>query len=258
MLKIIYWLDRIIGVCGSPVTTHSSGFLGLYGVEKSHQNRGIGKQLFNLCLKHIGDRNCGLHAVPEYLDIYQNKAGFGISEGRSMVAFRGIPKNVDNLQMTINGSFKVKELNEDNKSSLLSKIIKYDSKVHKDNRQKLLTLTLNKSDYLTFVAIDETNDEVLGYGCIRPNSGHQGMIGPVYADNHSMAEVLIYNLIKSCKLSQTNGLLYITIDSSEAGLKIAQKLGLIEEERCQRLFTKYVIPSNHEFIYCIHSPDFSL
>jgi hypothetical protein len=65
-------------------------------------------------------------------------------------------------------------------------------------------------------------------------------------------------LIKSCKLSQTNGLLYMTLDSSETGVKIGQDLGLEECSRCPRLFTKFVIPANHQFIYCIHSGDFSL
>jgi len=249
--------DKVIGVCGSPVTTHSSGFLGLYGVEKRYQNRGIGKKLFNLCLKHIGNRNCGLNAVPKKLLMYQKKAGFAVSEGRAIVVFKGKPKNLDNLLMTINTSFTIKELKRDDKS-LLSKIINYDTKVHKDNRQKLLTLTLNKEDYYTIAIIDESNDQLLGYGSIKPNCGNQGMIGPVYADNDSVAEVLILNLIKSCKLSQTNGLLYITLDSSETGVKIGQDLGLKEYSRCQRLFTKFVIPANHQFIYCIHSPDFSL
>jgi hypothetical protein len=239
------------------VTTHSSGFLGLYGVEKRYQNRGIGKKLFNLCLKHIGNRNCGLNAVPGKLLMYQKKAGFAVSEGRAIVVFKGKPKNLDNLLMTINTSFTIKELKRDDKS-LLSKIINYDTKVHKDNRQKLLTLTLNKEDYYTIAIIDESNDQLLGYGSIKPNCGNQGMIGPVYADNDSVAEVLILNLIKSCKLSQTNGLLYMTLDSSETGVKIGQDLGLEEYSRCPRLFTKFVIPANHQFIYCIHSGDFSL
>jgi len=239
------------------VTTYSSGFLGLYGVKKEYQNRGIGKKLFNLCLKHIGNRNCGLNAVPDKLSMYQNKAGFKISEGRAMVVFEGIPKNLDNLNTALNGNLKIKELKHDNQS-LLSKIIRYDTKVHNESREKLLTLTLNKEDYYTIVIIDENNDQVFGYGCIRPDTYNQGMIGPVYADNGSIAEVLIYNLVKNCKIPPTNGLLYMTIDSSNSGVKIAEKLELVEQERCQRVFTKYVIPANYEYIYCLHSPNFSL
>jgi hypothetical protein len=247
----------VIGVCGSPVTTHSSGFLGLYGVEKSYQNRGIGKKLFNLCLKHIGNRNCGLNAVPENLSMYQNKAGFAIVEGRAMVVFDGIPKNLDKLNMTLDNNLRVNELKRGN-NGLLSKIISYDAKVHNDNRQKLLTLALNKEDIYTIAITNESNNQLLGYGCIKPSFHNLGMLGPVYADNDSVAEVLISYLIKSSNIAQTNGLYYFILDSSDFGLKIAQKLELVEHERCPRLFTKFVIPANHQFIYCIHSPDFSL
>jgi hypothetical protein len=36
------------------------------------------------------------------------------------------------------------------------------------------------------------------------------MLGPVYADNDSVAEVLISYLIKSSNIAQTNGLLFYT------------------------------------------------
>ncbi|CAG2172022.1 unnamed protein product [Oppiella nova] len=225
--------NRIIGVCGAPVTTHNSGFLGLYGVEKGFQNRGIGQKLFKLCLKHINTRNCGLHAVPEKLSMYEEKAGFGVREGVSMVVCNDLPQNLEDLLKTINENTRVDELNKENKD-LLTKIIEYDLKVHNERREKLLSLSLSKHDYNTFVAIDDKSGQLTGYGCIRLHNGGKGMIGPVYADNDTIAEVLIYNLIKSCIAAQTKGLLFMTISSSSGGIRIAQKLQITERDRCER------------------------
>ncbi|CAG2106228.1 unnamed protein product [Medioppia subpectinata] len=225
-------MKRIIGVCGAPVTTHNSGFVGLYGVESGFQNRGIGQKLFTLCLQHINDRNCGLHAVPEKLSMYERKAGFGVREGVSMVVCNNLPQNWQNLSKTINDNTRVEELNKENKH-LLAKIIEYDSKVHKEKREKLLTSSLTKPDYTTFVAIDDMSGHLVGFGCIRLHNGGKGMIGPLYADNDTIAEVLVYNLINSCIAAQTKGLLFMTISSSSGGLKIAQKLQITERDRCE-------------------------
>lgn len=255
--KIIFHIiDRVIGVCGAPVTTHNSGFLGLYGVEKGFQNRGIGKILFNSCMKHIGDRNCGLHAIPERMKMYQDKAGFSVKEGVAMVVFDAVPQNWQNLQKTIDNTI-IESIDSKNEE-LITKIIEYDSKVHLESRQKLLKLTLNKVDYKTFVAIDSKTGSPVGYGCIRLHNGGKGMIGPVYADNDTIAEVLIYNLINNCIPAQNESLLFMTTSKSLGGLRIAQKLQMSEEVRPERLFTKHPIPVEYKYIYCLHSPNFSL
>ncbi|XP_054166033.1 uncharacterized protein LOC128963543 [Oppia nitens] len=250
--------NRVIGACGAPVTTHNSGFLGLYVVDSEFQNRGIGKQLFESCLQNIGNRNCGLHAVPEKLEMYRNKAGFRVSEGISMVVCSGIPMNWQSLRQNVDKEIKIEVFNRDN-NELLQKIIDYDSRVQMNgNREKLINLCLHNSGYTTFVAINDNTKQLNGFGCIRIDYEGKGMIGPVYGDNEIIGEVLIYNLLKSCPVTQTKGLLYMTISSSMTGIEISKKLELTETERCERVFTKHVIPVNHSLIYCLFSPNFGL
>ena len=247
----------MIGACGAPVITHESGFLGLYGVQTNYQSRGIGKLLFRKCMEHIGERNCGLHAVPDKLSMYRDKAGFKVIEGVQMVDCSGLPRNWNNLVKTIDENTTIEELNAQN-VQMVSKVIEYDSKVHKQSREPLMRSTLAKLDYKTFVAVNKQNAQLVGFGCIRPHNGGQAMIGPVYADNSIVAEVLIRRLIESSTIAQTEGLLFMTVSTSSGGLKIAEKLQLKEKSRCERLFTKHTIPVDYRYIYCLHTPNFSL
>ena len=244
-------------MCASPVTTHNSAFLGMYSVDKNFQKRGIGKKLFQSCLEHIGRRNCGLHAVKQELSMYRNKAGFTVNDQVTLVVFLGLPKHWQNLQKQNEEYISIMEYIEGN-DEYLTKIIEYDSKVHKEKRSKLLSLTLNDNDINTYVAIDTFSQKLVGYGCIKISNAGKGMIGPLYADNDTIAEVLVYNLINSCIEAQINGLLIQTLSTSLGAIKIAELINVKEVNRCQRIFTKYAIPFNHQYLYCVHSPNFSL
>ena len=230
--------------------------MGLFGVDKSFQKRGIGRQLFELCLEHIGDRNCGLFSIRSKTFFYETHYNFKTFDSKELLVFAGIPKYIESINILIDENHEIKELREE-ETNLLTKIIDYDRKVHKTERKLLLRHTLNKSDYKTFLLIDKTSDQLLGYGCVRTNINGYAIIGPVYADNDSIAEILVYNAIKSCETSQTKGIIYPTINCCESSHRIARKLGLKQFSSSPTLFTKCNPPLNHPFIYCIHSPNFS-
>lgn len=250
-------IGRVVGACGAPVIAHDSGFLGLYGVDANYQSKGIGSKLFKRCMDHIGHRNCGLHAVPDKLSIYRDRAGFEVVEGVQMVDCGGLPLNWNSLMTATDDRMAIQELDRQD-ARLIAKVIDFDSKVHKQSREQLMRSTLAKPDYKTFAAIDIPSDRLVGFGCIRPDNSGQAMIGPVYADDDFVAEALVHKLIASSMVAQTQGLLFMTVSTSLGGLRIADKLQLKEKSRCERLFTKRVIPVDYRYIYCLQSPNFSL
>ena len=167
--------NQIIGCCAAPITTHDSGFLGLYVVDKRYQRLGIGVKVFNQCLKMVGDRNCGLVAVPDKFNIYKHRAGFKIQEGSALLIAEGEPHGVGllkTLDKLHNPGLRLRKLiSVEYDEDLVKAIVSFDEKVHCDNRDKLLRLCLAKEDTVTYAVLDSnSNDEVVGYGCIRPDS----------------------------------------------------------------------------------------
>lgn len=100
----------------------------------------------------------------------------------------------------------------------------------------------------------------LGYGCIRPHpfSGRM-MLGPLYSDNFQVAESLATSLLKAHSLRvATNGIVWNAIDSNSESINLARKIGLVEIERCERVFTQKIIQADYQLIYSVFSSDFSL
>lgn len=118
---------------------------------------------------------------------------------------------------------------------------------------------LTEQDTAAFVASDITGQEIYGYGCIRTNNIGKAMIGPLYADNDAVAELLMRYLFVALSGPFSKGLLYMTLDSNPGGERIADKLGLIKQEQIARFFrNKPYINANWDRVYCVHSPNFSL
>lgn len=85
------------------------------------------------------------------------------------------------------------------------------------------------------------------------------MIGPLYAKNSDIAEVLLGALLRSnSTYARDVELSFITTDNSPGGIRLAvDVLGLVEKCRCAKLYTKFVPRFNYERLYAIHTPDFS-
>ena len=52
------------------------GYVGMYVVDKDFRGLGIGTQVWNAALNHLGSRNNGLSAVSDLFHLYRDKAGF--------------------------------------------------------------------------------------------------------------------------------------------------------------------------------------
>lgn len=87
------------------------------------------------------------------------------------------------------------------------------------------------------------------------------MIGPLYANDDAVAELLLYHAISSFDQDKitNHGLIFMPFDSNAGSMAIGTKLDLIPDPDgpIPRFFTKFV-PKSAKFnqIYCIHTPNF--
>ncbi|KAI2805002.1 hypothetical protein BLOT_003991 [Blomia tropicalis] len=253
--------NQIVGCCAAPVTTHDTAFLGLYVVDKCYQRLGIGVKVFKQCISAVGDRNCGLGAVPAKFDIYKNRAGFNVEEGSSLVITQGIPKGIERLKTLDklnNPKLQLRKLiSVEYDEDLVQKIIAFDEQVHLDNRDKLLRYCLAKEDTVTYAVIDSDSNQVIGYGCIRPDSIDRAMPGPLYAMDDDIAEIILGQLLR-CDSCFNDEVSFFTSSKSVGGLRLAKEvLNLTEAERCAKLYTRTIPPFNYDMQYACHTPDFA-
>lgn len=67
---------QIIGSCCGMRLSPSHGYVGMYVVDKAFRGLGIGKEVWDAAMKHLGTRNNGLSAVEHLFTLYRDKAGF--------------------------------------------------------------------------------------------------------------------------------------------------------------------------------------
>ncbi|XP_054164317.1 uncharacterized protein LOC128962023 [Oppia nitens] len=247
---------QVLGMCAGVFINPDTGFIGLYGVDPVYQKLGIGLNMWQKIMAHIGDRNAGLYAVPEHLVMYRDRAGFAREDSRQMVLYDGESVRLRDLVKSMDG-IRVEPIVGD---QLVERVVDYDNRgVHRYSRSRLLPGVFREPDSVALVAVDEYDDQVVGYGCMRTNNIGKAMAGPVYANNDALAELLVYSLIDRFPTAQTRGLLFMTLDSNPGGIRIADKLGLGKQEQLPRFFNKFVYTdAQWDRVYCIHSPNFAI
>ncbi|KAI7685378.1 hypothetical protein SSS_05019, partial [Sarcoptes scabiei] len=248
---------RVLGMCAGVFVHPTIAFIGLYAVKPELHGLGIGTSMWNKMMEHIGSLNAGLYAVPEHMKMYRDRAGFRYDDERHLFIYESDREDELNLDILV-PSIRDTEISTITAESL-PKIIEYDSNIHGYVRAKLLSNVIREKDTASLMAIDISSQTVLGYGCIRTNNIGKAMIGPLYADNDAIAELLMRNLFNNLAGPMSSGLLYMTLDSNPGGERIAEKIGMRKHEEISRLFLhKPTLNVDWNRVFCIHSPNFSL
>ncbi|KAG8190174.1 hypothetical protein JTE90_011899 [Oedothorax gibbosus] len=225
---------EIIGVCSAVIHHEDMAFLGMYAVRKAYQGLGIGMKLWNACVEHIGTRNGILNAVPDKTDKYRTKGGFPILETSWSVAVNVIynPVNHEVLSDEPPEGIDIVPFQE----SHLPAMFEYDLALMGYKREKALELNCKKLDSRTFVALDGENMSV-GFGTIKMSCNKAlGQVGPLYADDPKVAEVILKRLIVS--LPKAKGFAMMTVNSNLAAQKFIDRLRCPVLDLCPRLYSK--------------------
>lgn len=266
MLIILLYTGEVIGMCAGPMTRDDTAFIGFYAVEPQYQGVGVGRELWSKTLGHLESTlNVGLYGVPEMAEKYK-KVGFTLEDSASMLVFESEPDSWD-----ISSLDCLRQVNDarlallDGSSSDLSlfeTLVEYDSQIHGYSRRNLLCQYLLGQDTpLTVTVLDATKEpsKMLGYGIIREDNNSGGIIGPIYADNDTICEFILAQLISKFELDSGKIFSVMPLNSNTSAIEILRKIGFVQREECSRLFTKYVPKAGlSNKIYYVHSPNFSL
>lgn len=243
---------KMIGCICVSRCNESLAFIGHYAIAKEYQGMGLGLKQWTQAFEYINqvNLNTSLYAVPYMVETYR-KAGFiheyphkifiCCSEGVNPDIF---PASLDNVTV---GS--VTESNEDI-------VIDYDEGVVNYRREKLLKLYFREPESVSLAAFDSKNNSVIGYICMKPNVNKKALVGPLYADRHEVAELLLGTAIRKFPAAQTEGLVYQLFEHHEGSMRIAQKLAAKKVQTITLMFTKEIVKADVKRIYNITNNGF--
>ena len=231
-------------------------------MKKGYQGKGIGTQVFQAVMDYVGNRNVGLASVPDKIHLYRDKLGFKVPEKHHMIVEMGkidLEKFRSYLSEDDILSVKIQSL-DSGSEPIWPLIFDYDSKMFSYKRdKKLLRLCLTEPNSCSMIALNNQGHSV-GFGCVKEDSGGHAMLAPLYADNETIALILIINLLDAytkANPSCHDTVMYILHSNSQA-MKLVKRLNFESHEECPRFYTKSTIHFDYDKLYGILSPNFSL
>ncbi len=166
---------------GRPVSSISAvayndsfGFLGFYIVEPSLRGKGLGTEIWNAGMKHLGDRNIGLDGVLAQQKLYE-RLGFKLCyrSVRHQGAGTGLERKTGGI----------KYLSE----MPLKDLLAYDDRFFPVPRHEFTNLWIRQTGGIALAAVSK--GDLVGYGLLRQcHIGYK--IGPLFADDEDTAESL--------------------------------------------------------------------
>ena len=274
LLYFILIIEEILGSCCGIRLSNLHGYLGMYVVRQDCRGIGIGKEIWNVAIEHLGTRNKGLSAVNELFHVYRDKAGFTHIadwtvdlyklERMSKLykyfgeqnPFKSAEKILSQRKIQVNISKKSKLRTVPFNETLISKVIHYDNRLHSYDRSKIIHLTLNEKNNRTRVAL--LGETVVGYGCIKPNLQNLWMIMPLYADCEYVAKMLLSDLIGSLSMLELDQGVVLKSPSNNFHAKnLLKKFGFVKQTySLKRCYTKSVIDVPTKTIFALHTSVF--
>ncbi|MFA7300989.1 MAG: GNAT family N-acetyltransferase [Candidatus Shapirobacteria bacterium] len=223
---------------GQPISSISAvaydekfGFIGFYIVKKEFRGQGYGFKLWNEALKHLSTQNIGLDGVISQQENYQ-KSGFKLAYRNIRYEGKGSDGTLENSNLIL-----LKDVDFD-------QILNYDNLVFPTNRSTFLKSWIQQPQSL---AIGYVKDSILkGYGMVRPcRQGYK--IGPLFADNQDIAEILFQKLQN---FVGNNDLMYLDVpEMNSEATKLANKYGMKPMFETARMYTKGIPTTSINKVY---------
>ncbi len=170
--------DGQVIACTSAIAYDDTfGFMGLYIVDPAYRKAGHGMILANFSRDYLGKRNIGIDGVVEMQSHYKQ---WGFQMAYNNIRYKSI------------GGGKVLDSTQPYDTSLFGAVSAYDQRFFPTPRRTFLKAWLSQPKACCRVVLD--GEKIVGgYGMIRPC--HAGFkIGPLFADNAEIAEVLFCTL----------------------------------------------------------------
>lgn len=243
---------EVIGICCGVVQHEDLAFVGIYAVREKYRGLGIGIKVWNACMEHIGSRNAALNAIPHKTELYRTKGGFPVVETRwTCVVNETNVSRVDHQVLSDEAPEGV-DIQPFQESHLPS-MYEYDLALMGYNRELALRLNCSEQDSRTLVAFKD--GKCVGFGTIKISCHNAGQVGPLYADDAAVAEVMLRRLIVS--LPQATGFAMMTVSSNPAANEFIKRMGCPTAEECPRLYKKKIIDVEFNKVFAHFDLNFS-
>ena len=213
---------------GLPITCISAvaydeafGFIGFYITKPEFRGKGYGVRTWNKAIEYLRTQNIGLDGVFAQQENYK-KSGFKL-------AYRNI-----RYKHIAEPTFTAEEKNLLNLSTVpFNDLVSYDNECFPTSRPQFLKSWLAMADSYGLASV--SNNKITGYGVIRKcRQGYK--IGPLFADNSSVAEVLYRSL---CNRIEKGAEVFFDVpEVNEEAVNLAKKNGMVEVFGTARMYTK--------------------
>jgi len=205
------------------------GFLGFYIVHPDYRGTGVGMAIWNVGMRHLGDRTIGLDGVVDQQENYK-KSGF-VYAGRN-IRFTGIP-NIDKTNGVV-GNIR------DNRITDIAALLNYDRRHFPANRESFTrawTCPEFGPGRRTKIAV--LDNKIIGYGTLRAcRSGYK--IGPLFANEEQIACRLFEELCSD--ISDDSEISLDVPEANRAAFSMANAYGLEPVFETARMYRGTIAP----------------
>lgn len=212
-------LDGVIISCISAVKYQDFGFIGFYIVKNKLRGQRFGLEIWKQALDYLGDINVGLDGVVEQVENYK-KFGFKLAHSNARYSGRFEAAKVDDKHI-----LSAKEVD-------FEKLCQYDALHFGNRRGNFLKEWINQKEGFSSCYVKD--NEIRGFAAVRKTSnGYK--IGPLFAQNKDMAEVLMLDLV--LKIGDADFYLDINEEFIPA-VELVNKYGMTKVFETRRMYTK--------------------
>ncbi|KAF8794612.1 uncharacterized protein LOC129961427 isoform X2 [Argiope bruennichi] len=241
---------KVIGLCAAINHNENFCFGGTFIVLEEYRRLEIGHQLFSACFAHAGIRNIGLNCPSEMLNSYKRR-GFTVFE-----------ESFSSLEYECKGRLNAEPLSNQLPPGVdlipfeecyLDAMSAYDRALIGYDRKTILKAHCKETNTKTLVAFKK--GICVGFGSVKLNVSEAARVGPLYANDPAIAEVMFKRLVDA--MPEAKGFAAVTISKNLAANEIIRKLGLPVHDNLLRLYTKEKMFINTMKVFCQFDVDFS-
>ncbi|GBN68856.1 hypothetical protein AVEN_8287-1 [Araneus ventricosus] len=246
---------KILGSCSIVLNGDDSDglyFGGIYFVEPKYQGTGIGLRLYKTCVDHFGDSDCGINAVAGMKKVYRDRGDFPVEEKDWVCLKNQTPNHVspEVLSNIVPPGVDIQPFQD----SFLPEMVAYDQALVGLRRSLLLSMSCNEKNSRTFVAFK--NGVCVGFGSVKESCLGAARVGPLYADDPAVAEVILRKLLES--FSDRKGFAMMTISNNIHANSFLRRLACPVKEECHRLYNKQRLIVDTSKIYALFDINFAV
>lgn len=209
---------EVAGVIGAPKLTEADGAIGFQHVHDGVKGKGLEEQLWTAALEHLKNCQISLEAPPDEVEFCQQ---LGFKEAWRNGLFKGTGAKLLPQVSELTSSPVLKQI----KDVPFSKIVYYDETIVGHERVNFLFKWTDVKPPAAAVTT-YADGEVVGYGVLRElNLPKTYFVGPLYANNVAMAQVMLVALISNIPdrtyfiQSPLNNLSFIKLLSEQLGME---------------------------------------